>query len=135
MRCSQACIEAIKVVFYTLVAVAEGEAAARPMPSEDMDLVKTSVSDLAVLLIGRMQRLTREAQLLLVDGSINPLRGLRYMLNCVWKIYDIPGLAALASDANAIHDAFPPSQIRTRCMGSLSGDHGAPPAALPWTQY
>jgi hypothetical protein len=91
----QACIEAIKAVFYTLAAVSEGSAASHPIPSEDVDMIRPCASQLALLLIARMQRLTREAQVLLANGSDNPLRGLRYMMNCIWKLYDIADFAVL----------------------------------------
>jgi hypothetical protein len=95
----QGCIEAIKAVFYTLAAVSEGHTASCPIPNEDVEIIKACVSELAKQLIARMQKLTQEAHILLSEGSDNPLRGLRYMLNCIWKLYDLPDFAPLVCPA------------------------------------
>jgi hypothetical protein len=86
----QPCIDDIKVLYYTYLALNKGAAADVPVDDVARRLMADTVNDTLECILSRDLMLTNLAMTLSRTNSNNPLRGLRYLLNCLLKVIEGP---------------------------------------------
>ena len=90
----QPCIEDIKILYYTVLTLNKGNQADLPVEPAGQELIVETINSTLELVLVRGQMLLSLAITLARTQANNPLRGLRYMLNCVLKVVE----GALAVD-------------------------------------
>ena len=73
---------------YTYTAAAKGAQADTPVEPDAQALLHSTVNEAMQLVLSRDLMLTNLAVTLSRAGTSNPLRGVRYMLNCVLKVVE-----------------------------------------------
>jgi hypothetical protein len=102
----QPCIDDIKALYYTFLAVVKGASAENVVEEAALHLMTTSVNSTLEMVLSRDLMLTNLAITLSRAGTANPLRGLRYMLNCVLQVVESPMAAEVRADG-LVFTVFP----------------------------
>jgi hypothetical protein len=85
----QACVEAIKTIYWTLSSMGDGPQASAPVEEEAQNLIKSTINDVVMRLMSRSLVLSNLATTLALAQGTNPLRPLRYLMNCMLKVWEI----------------------------------------------
>jgi uncharacterized protein YybS (DUF2232 family) len=85
----QACVEAIKTIYWTLSSMGDGPQASAPVEEEAQALIRSTINDVVLQLMSRALVLSNLATTLALAQGTNPLRPLRYLMNCMLKIWEI----------------------------------------------
>ena len=85
----QACVEAIKTIYWTLSSMGDGPEAPAPVEQEAQVFIRSNINTVVYQLMSRSLVLSNLATTLALAQGTNPLRPLRYLMNCMLKVWEI----------------------------------------------
>jgi hypothetical protein len=86
----QPCIEDIKALYFTFIAVNNGPKAEPPVDAGALAHMRATINGTLIQVLSRDQMMLNLAATLTRTKAANPLRGVRYMLNTVLKVVEGP---------------------------------------------
>lgn len=84
----QGCVESIKLIYWTLSSLGDGPEANAPVDDAAKHLIEATIDDVTLQLMSRTLILSNLATTLALAAGSNPLRPMRYLMNCILKIWE-----------------------------------------------
>jgi len=84
----QGCVESIKLIYWTLSSLGDGPEANAPVDATAKELIEATINDVTLQLMSRTLILSNLATTLALAKGTNPLRPMRYLMNCILKIWE-----------------------------------------------
>ena len=81
-------MESIKLIYWTLSSLGDGPGANAPVDEEAKRLIESTINDVTLQLMSRTLILSNLATTLALAQGTNPLRPMRYLMNCILKIWE-----------------------------------------------
>jgi hypothetical protein len=81
-------VESIKTIYWTLSTMGDGPHATAPVDEAAQQLIRRTADEVVQQLISRSLVLTNLSTTLALAQSSNPLRPLRYLMNCMLKVWE-----------------------------------------------
>lgn len=81
-------MESIKLIYWTLSSLGDGPGANAPVDEEAKHLIESTINDVTLQLMSRTLILSNLATTLALAQGTNPLRPMRYLMNCILKIWE-----------------------------------------------
>eukprot|EP00892_Ulva_mutabilis_P001542 jgi/Ulvmu1/11389/UM075_0051.1 len=85
---SSGCVESIKLIYWTLSSLGDGPEANAPVDAAAVALIEATINDVTLQLMSRTLILSNLATTLALANGTNPLRPMRYLMNCILKIWE-----------------------------------------------